>query len=429
MTTNVFVPGLDDFLRGELETLADLGEVRFHPLLDLETLIEDRSRSFDDLLERARAELDGFDGSVDAIIAHWDFPTSILVPTLCHEYGIPAPSIESLVLCEHKYASRRMQAEVAPECVPAFDLFDPEDPDALDGIDLEFPFFVKPVKGHSSQLSFKVQDAEEFANAVHEIRGGRTGMADTFDDVMRRADLPEWLQGVHARMCLAEQLMDGEQAAPEGSMVRGAFAVHGIFDQPHLPGDQGYYSRLDYPSAMPQEIQDRMVDVAERVIRRVGFDDGCFNVEFMWDEERDKLWLIEVNTRISQSHSDLFAKVDGRSNHKIALDVALGREPTLPGDGRFACASKILLTYEQDGIVDAVPGEPEIDRLREEFPETEVRIEVAAGDRLSEIEGQDPNRYKLAEVFLGANDRVGLERGHRLCEKVLTFDIRPPEDA
>ena len=429
MTTNVFVPGLDDFLRGELETLQGVDHVRYHPLLDLETLLEDRDRSFDELLERARAELDAFDGSIDAIISHWDFPTSILAPTLCHEYGIPAPSIESLILCEHKYASRRMQAEVVPECVPAFDLFDPEDPDALDGIDLDFPFFVKPVKGHSSQLSFKVDDPDEFAEAVREIREGRTGMADTFDEVMRRADLPEWLRGVHARMCLAEELMDGQQAAPEGTMVRGQFAVHGLFDMPTLPGDQGHWSRLDYPSNMAQDVQDRMVDVAERVIRHVGFDDGCFNVEFMWDEEADRLWLIEVNTRISQSHSDLFAKVDGRSNHKVALDVALGDEPTLPRDGRFACASKILLTHGEDGIVDAVPTESEIERLRDEFPETEVRLDVAPGDRLSDIEGQDPNRYTLAEVFLGANDREGLEHGHRLCEKVLTFDIRPPEDA
>ena len=428
MTINVFVPGLDDFLRGELETVRD-DDVRFHPLLDLQILIEDRERSFDELLERARSELDAFDGDVDAVIAHWDFPTSILAPVLCHEYGVPAPSVESLVLCEHKYASRRMQAEVAPECVPAFDVFDPEDPDALDGIGLSFPFFVKPVKGHSSQLSFKVEDAEEFADAVAQIRDSSTAMADTFDDVMRRADLPDWLDRVHARMCLAEELMDGQQAAPEGSMARGHFAVHGLFDQPSIRGDRGHYSRLDYPSAMPQDVQDRMVDVSERVIRHVGFDNGCFNVEFMWDEDRDKLWIIEVNTRISQSHSDLFAKVDGRSNHQVALDVALGRDPSMPGEGRFACASKILLVHGDDGIVESLPTESEVERLRDEFPETEVRIDVEPGDRLSEMSGQDPNRYVLAEVFLGANDRAGLERGHRLCEKVLTFDIRPPEDA
>lgn len=428
MTINVFVPGLDDFLRGELETVGG-DDVRFHPLLDLQILIEDRERSFDELLERARAELDAFDGSIDAIIAHWDFPTSILAPVLCREYGIPAPSVESLVLCEHKYASRRMQAEVAPECVPAFDVFDPRDPDALDGIDLPFPFFVKPVKGHSSQLSFKVDDAEQFADAVAQICAAPTDMADTFDDVMRRAELPDWLEGVSARMCLAEELMDGQQSAPEGSMVRGEFAVHGTFDQPSIRGDRGHYSRIDYPSAMPEPVQQHMVDVAERVLRHVGFDDGCFNVEFMWDEDRDKLWIIEVNTRISQSHSDLFAKVDGRSNHKIALDVALGNTPTLPDDGRFACASKILLIHGHDGVIASVPTESEVDRLCDEFPETQVRIEVEPGDRLSELTGQDPNRYVLAEVFLGANDRAGLERGHQLCEKVLTFDIRPPEDA
>jgi|GEM_PF-629290 uncharacterized membrane protein YeaQ/YmgE (transglycosylase-associated protein family) len=32
------------------------------------------------LLARAREALKAFEGSVDAIIAHWDFPTSVLMP-------------------------------------------------------------------------------------------------------------------------------------------------------------------------------------------------------------------------------------------------------------------------------------------------------------------------------------------------------------
>ena len=428
MTTNVFVPGLDDLLLRELETVRS-DDLRFHGLLDMDTLITAPAFDFEDLLARARAELEAFPGSIDAIIAHWDFPTSLLAPILCHDVGIPAPSIRSLVLCEHKYASRVMQAEAVPECVPGFALFDPADPDALDQIDLAFPFWVKPVKSHSSQLGFEVRDPDEFATAAHEMTGGVEQIADAFDTAMEHADLPPGIAGVSARMGLAEQLIDGVQAAPEGSMANGAFHVHGLFDMPRTGEHESSFERLDYPSSLPASVQDRMGDVCERYLRHVGFDDGCFNVEFLHDEDADQLWLVEVNTRISQSHSALFAKVDGRSNHEIALDVALRRPPQLPDErGPFEVASKILVGREDDGVVTRVASDAEIDQLREAYPGTEVRIEVEVGDRLSDLPNQDPNRYVLAEVYVGADDREQLEAGHRRCLELLTFEFEDPRE-
>src|SRR5690606_36856369 len=107
---------------------------------------------FDRLVEQARAELRDFGGSIDAIIAHWDFPVSVLVPILAADYGLPAPSLTAIVRTEHKLWSRALQREVIPDYVPDFYGFDPFDPDALDTIGLDFPFFVKPIKSHSSQL-------------------------------------------------------------------------------------------------------------------------------------------------------------------------------------------------------------------------------------------------------------------------------------
>ena len=421
MTTHVFVPALDTFQRHELKTIADVEDLRIHPLLDMASLISASTYDFDELLERARRELAEYD-QVDAIIPHWDFPTSVLGPMLSHEHGIPAPSLESLLACEHKYWSRRAQAEVAPECVPQFTVFDPEDDDALEAIDLPFPFWVKPVKGHSSQLSFKVDNAEEFHEARTAIRDAPDRIASAFDQAMEHAQLPPEIQGVSARMCLAEQLISGVQGAPEGSMAGGNFAIHGVFDMPMVA--RGSFGRLDYPSSLPDHVQERMADVCERYLRHVGFDNGCFNVEFMWEEDDDQLWIIEVNTRISQSHSDLFTKVDGRSNHLIALDVATGRPPRLPDEkGPFAVAAKILVDRERDGIVTKVPTEDEIVQLNEEFPDTEVRLEVQKGDRLGELDHQDPNRFVLAEVYLGAEDRDALERGYERCHELLTFEF------
>ncbi|NED84447.1 biotin carboxylase, partial [Streptomyces sp. SID11233] len=100
----------------------------FHPLLSVAELQEGEI-DFDGLLRQARATLDAFDGHVDAVVGYWDFPVSALVPLLCAERGLRATSVESIVRCEHKYWSRLLQREAAPEAVPGFGLVDLDETD------------------------------------------------------------------------------------------------------------------------------------------------------------------------------------------------------------------------------------------------------------------------------------------------------------
>lgn len=400
------------------------GGFSLHGLLDYDTLITADEFDFDELLDRARAELRAFDGRVDAIIAHWDFPASVLVPILADEFGLPSPGLESVLKNEHKYWSRVLQRESVPECVPQFCAFDPFDPDALDKIDIPFPFWVKPIKSHSSQLGFEVTDAEVFATAIEQIRAEIGRIADPFDRALERVDLPEEIRVAGGRTCLAEQVVTGTQAAPEGTMFRGEFHVHGLFDMRKDAAGHSF-DHLDYPArTVPEDVQQRMIDVTERYLRHTGYDNGCFNSEFMWDAETGKLWLIEVNTRISQSHSDLFAKVDGSSNHGVAIDIALGDRPRMPHrKGEFAVAAQCMVPRYEDGIVRAVPGEADIAALQRRFPGTVVHIEVAPGDRLSDLPNQDAYRYKLATLYIGAPDADELERRYREAIDALPFEF------
>jgi biotin carboxylase len=185
------------------------------------------------------------------------------------------------------------------------------------------------------------------------------------------------------------------------------------------------FAHLDYPArTVPEDVQQQMIDVTERYLRHTGYDNGCFNSEFMWDAETGKLWLIEVNTRISQSHSDLFAKVDGSSNHGVAIDIALGDRPRMPHrKGEFAVAAQCMVPRYEDGIVRAVPGEADIAALQRRFPGTVVHIEVQPGERLSDLPNQDSYRYKLATLYIGAPDADELERRYREAIDALPFEF------
>ncbi len=425
----MFVLGLTEPHREELESVRGADRFRFHPLLDHKTLVVETNHDFDDLLRRARAELDEFGGSVDAIVCHWDFPSSMLAPILAQERGIPAPTLTSMLQCEHKYWSRLMQREAVPEVVPGFAAFDPFDDDALDSIDLPFPCWVKPVKAHSSSLGFQVRNEEDFRHAVAEIRQEITDIGDAFNQVLSRVDLPEQLRGADGNTCLAEEIVTGIQVAPEGVVTQGQFSVHGVVDMLKDPTGRSL-ERLDYPAAsVPPEVQQKIVETTERLLRHIGFDNGAFNAEYMWDEQTDRLRLIEVNTRISQSHSDLFLKVDGTSNHEVAIDVALGETPHMPRhEGPFKVAAQWHITRETDGIVRRVPDQEEIAEVERSIAGTKVSIDVAPGDQLSELPHQDSYRFRLGDLYLGAENRDELAAKFQQALQILTFEFDPVED-
>ena len=69
--------------------------------------------------------------------------------------------------------------------------------------------------------------------------------------------------------------------------------------------------RYEYPSSLPDPVKRRMRDAARRVIEATGLDDSPFNMEFYYREHDDSIALLEINARISKSHSPIFEKVEG----------------------------------------------------------------------------------------------------------------------
>jgi len=312
--------------------------------------------------------------------------------------------------------------------VPAFAGFDPFADDALEAIDLEYPFWVKPVKAHSSQLGFLVESAEDFYEALGKIREGITAFGDPFNEVLEMIELPNYIGPDSGNSCLAEQIISGDQATVEGTMFEGEFAVHGVIDSPKDEHGR-HFSRYEYPAtSLPEKVQQQMIDPCERHLRHLGYDDAAWNIEFMYDQDHDQLWLVEVNTRISQSPPDLFTKVDGMSNHEVALDIAFGSRPRLPDRrGSFAVATKCFLwTGEMDdGTVHRVPSEEEIAAVTERFPGTHVEVAVQVGDRLSELADQSSYRYDIGTLFLGAQSCEQLVDTYQTCQQMLSFEIEP----
>lgn len=419
MPKDIFLLGLLDWQRGELETVDHAEQYRFHSLLSYEEVVEE-PLGFDELLKRARKQLDDFQGQPAAIISHWDFPSSCLAPLLSAEYGLRAPSLESVLRCEHKYWARLEQQKAIPECIPKFQAVDPFDPQAVDSFNMEFPVWLKPIKGYSSMLGFYLEDRRQLKEALEQMREHIGELGAPFNECLKHASLPPEVEGFDGCHAIAESIMTGEQFAPEGFVCNGEMHIYGFFDMIRGQGGKDILA-LRYPAELPESLRLHSEDVCERILKQIGFDYGCFNVEFLWDASSNKVCLIEVNTRMSQSHSDLFVKVNGMSDHEVAISVALGQKPHLPGKdgGRYKMAADFWLKKNGDAEVTRVPRPDELEALSQELGDAVVVIGAEEGKRLSDLSEQAQYSYTVGKAWIGGDSEEDIKKKyHNLIHRL-----------
>jgi len=206
--------------------------------------------------------------------------------------------------------------------------------------------------------------------------------------------------------------------------------VYGIVDSVREGERQSSFSRYQYPSRLPDRVQSRMTDAACRLVQHIGYRNAPFNVEFYWDSDTDRIWLLEINARISKSHSPLFKLVDGETHQKVSIDLVLGRKPSMPyREGHHEIAGKFMMRIFEDSVVTRVPGPDDLAAVRAQFPEVLIRLMVEEGQRLSHLLYQDSYSFEIAEVFLGAkNEDELLQKYDRVCS-LLPFEFSSIKEA
>lgn len=450
MYKHVFVLGLDPENRAILERTPGLQDCRFHCLLDHDELRGVERFPISQLLETCEKRLrlhqaggpavdagrsdDGEPAgraggnTVDAIITLLDFPATELMPILCERFGVPGPTLEAVLGCNHKYWSRLLQREAAPENVPAFAAFDPYDQASINRVaaELDFPVWVKPMNSYRSHLGFHVASYEELEEACVIFREQLPRLSDPLHQIMEYVDVPAAVAGLGEHACLAEAIIGGRQCTVEGYAQDGEVVVYGVVDSIR-EANGSTFSRYEYPSKLPVGVRRRMSEITVDVIRRVGFDNSAFNVEFYYDRRQDQIWLLEINPRASQSHAELFERVDGASNQKVVVDVAIGRPAGMPSRlGPDRVAAKCFVHAFRDAVITSLPPAAELRRVEELVPGAAVRMLVEEGTLLSKLLDEDSYSYELADIYLGARTQKELLTKRRECLAHLKFELGTP---
>lgn len=419
---NIFIIGLDEFNKAKLERLPQAQECDFHSALDISDIRNVDTYDMEHLINKAIHNIESFSGTVDGIASYYDFPGTIMVPILAAHFNLPGPTLEAVLKCENKYWSRLEQKKSIADHIPQFKAFDPFDAQAYSNIGILPPFWIKPIKSFRSFLAFQINDERQF-NQVMPICQEKIGfMNEPFQHIMDRYNIPLEISEMKESF-VAESPIGGFQCTLEGYSHDGKVVVYGVVDSIREQ-DSSSFSRYEYPSSLPLEIQHRMMDVARLAILQIGLDHCAFNIEFFYDQTADQVWLLEINPRISQAHTDIFEKVHGISHHSIMIDLALGRKPKpMERKGTFNIAGHFMLRTFESGTIKRIPSNEAIAKLAKRQSGTLVKIPVKSGQHLKDLQGQDMYSFELANVFIGGRDQIDILDKYDEALAVLQFDI------
>ena len=421
MKKQIFVIGLDEFNMKKLQNLPDADRYEFHPALEVSEMRQIEKYDMNELINLCTKRIEE-NGKIDAIVSFYDFPGTTLLPIIAEKYQLPGPSLESIMKCENKFWSRLEQSKVIADHIPVFKAFNPFKEDVYKEIGIIPPYWIKPIKSFRSFLAYQIGGEAMFYEAMEEVKKHIHFISEPFNDLMREYGMPEEFAEME-ELCIAESPISGHQCTVEGYVHNGRVVVYGIVDSIREE-DRSSFSRYEYPSSLPQEIQFRMADVTCRVIDQVGLDNSPFNIEYFYNQPADEVYLLEINPRISQAHTDIFEKVHGMSHHFIMLSLALGQKPrTMEFNGEFNKAANFMLRTFEAGKVTKAPTPDEIRILKKFIPGLEVKIRVKDGIHLKDLQGQDSYSFELANIFIGGRDQMELVDKYNQCVDGLSFGI------
>jgi biotin carboxylase len=355
--------------------------------------------AFVDQVSAERPPVDGVFGSNDA--------TAHLAGILAHRLGLPGPDPAAFMRCHDKLASRLLQAQAVPEATPAFAGIDIDDPDPAPP--LPYPFFVKPVTAHLSQLAYTVRNTSELRMAVAEAR-------ERLDEI---TEYDRRLEGRDFRRLVAEELLDGRLVTFEGFVQGGRMTPIGVTDAVLHPNRISFL-RFDYPSTLPEATQATMADVARRLMSALEFDDSLFNIEFFVAPD-GRISIVEVNGRVASQFAPLVQAVHGVSTYELGLAIATGQPAELPPPRPDMVASSFLIRRYRDAIVRELPDPNAVTRR---FGHAHVELLVRPGQRLSDND-DDVASHRLAVVALAGPDRRAVLARYAEAKALLRFGLDP----
>ncbi len=356
---------------------------------------------------------------LDGILCTQDYLGNICGCLLAQELKLPGPSPLSVLTCHHKYYSRIAQARYVPQATPSFGLIDPDHVDeSLQKLPLTFPFFIKPVKAYFSFGASTVQSKKELKSTL-----GSSMPEKSFLEPFNAVLLDHTPFALSANYLLAESILKGHPCTVEGFVRNEIYYILGVTDSVMYPGTISFH-HFEYPSQLPKEVQHRMAQIAQKIMRGLEFDNSFFNIEMMYNPVSNSIHIIEINPRSVAQFADFYEKVHGLNSYEIMLAIATNSPlPTRNKRGAYAIAASFALRTFTNGRVTYSPSKNDLEKIYQSFPDARIQLHVQKGQTLSE-ELQDGKSYLYAIINMGGKNKKDLIDRFENCKKLLPYTIQ-----
>jgi hypothetical protein len=342
---------------------------------------------------------------------------------LAERMGWPGTPVKAVLACQHKLHARQVLEAVCPESNTPFAPLPARYGDPAPSVlpnRLDYPLFVKPVKAAFSVLARVVHGRDELhamtrfgAWELWVIRH----LVEPFERVARKR-LP---QVGTAHRLLIEQPVQARQYNLDGYVFNGEFRPLGIVASIMYPGTQAFM-RFDYPATIPDDGQAKALDTVQRFLAAIGFTHGLFNMEFFHDAATGKLTVIEFNPRMAAQFSDLYLRVDGIDLHRVALELAYGRDPALLPRAQPSAGMASSLVYRafSPEEVPAMPSRARQAAFHAAFPDALLfRFPKPRGSMTRDFKWL--GSYRFGIVHLGGRDATELFHNCREASALLDW--------
>jgi biotin carboxylase len=361
---------------------------------------------------------------IDGVFSSSDYPGATFAAALAQSLGLAGSDPQAVTVCAHKFHARKLQRQALPELTPRFALVDPAQP-SIAGSGLEFPCFVKPVKGSFSVLARRVESARELTEFCQQpvVADFFRQYVHMFNAMVREYTTLEPDGGYF----IAEEVLSGDLVTVEGfARARGDVEVLGVVDSIVDERTQSFL-RFEYPSALGPEVQERMARAAQILATAFCLRQCFFNLELFYDAARDAIRIVELNPRICGQFADLYEKVDGTNSYETALALASGASPSVRRRcGAHRAAASFPLRVFEPVRVRRAPSAERVREVEAMVPGTLVWTECETGQELADFESYEDGRScRYGVVNVGAEDRAGLLSRFEAVRAALGFELEP----
>jgi acetyl/propionyl-CoA carboxylase alpha subunit/acetyl-CoA carboxylase carboxyltransferase component len=313
-------------------------------------------------MDLARLEQALRDAEADAAWTGWGFvseqPEFV---ELCERLGITAlgPRAATMRLLGDKVSAKRLAAQVGVPIIQwAGGMAETLEGATAQAQRLDYPVVIKPARGGGGRGIRVVRSRAELVEAFNRARdeGGRTGGSAT-------VFLERWLgQARHIEV----------QIAGDG---HGSVLALGVRECSVQRRHQKLIEEAPAPG-LAAETEQAMREAAVRLCRAAGYS-SVGTVEFLYDQDRDRFWLLEVNTRLQVEHAvtEMTTGID-----LVALQIAIARGARLDRQAPLACGHAVEVRLNAEDAGSNFAAAPGCVRLLQVPTRAHLRLDSGVGE-------------------------------------------------